>query len=56
MLQEKPKIDDFESRKKLVWKDKYFKKIHIVNVPSFLIYPCKNFKKYFCRFFCFRTF
>ena len=43
----------------MVLKEKYFKNVNILRKPQekyFHGYPCKNFTKYFCVFFRFRTF
>ena len=55
LKQDKSEIDDFEGRKKtLVLKEKYFEKENILK--KVLTDTLAKLTKYFCIFFCFRTF
>ena len=62
LKQEKPEMDDFEkkikfgSKRKILRKILYFKKIFWKNSQAFNGYLSKNVTKYFGIFFCFRTF
>ena len=50
-------MNDFKRRKTLVLKGKFNILRNIVkNIQVLNGYPCKNVTKYFCIFFCFRTF
>ena len=51
LKQEKSEIEDFERRQKILVLGNILKNVQVFNG-----YPCKKFTKYFCLFFCFRTF
>ena len=58
VFETKSEIDDSELKKYFGSKGKKMRNEEIIveNIQVFNGYPCKNFAKYFCIVFCFRTF